>query len=101
MQREGDPDLNKMAQRVQNLIKLKKFYDQIDFRPEQRVAITKATIELTHPLGSSGLVENRSRSSNRIKNGAVVFNDDDRHDLSSHHSRPLYVTASITAVELK
>lgn len=34
MQSKGELDLNKMAQRVSNLFKFKKFYDQMDFNQE-------------------------------------------------------------------
>lgn len=34
MQPEGEPDMDKMAQRAQSLIKFKHFYDQMEFNPE-------------------------------------------------------------------
>lgn len=37
MQFECEPNLNKMAQRVQNLFMFKHLYDQMDFNPEQKV----------------------------------------------------------------
>lgn len=37
-----EPNLNQMAQRAQNLSKLKNFYDEMDFHPEQRFSITKS-----------------------------------------------------------
>lgn len=33
MQPDGEPNLDKMAQRVQNLFKCKHFYNQMDFNP--------------------------------------------------------------------
>lgn len=39
-QSEIEPDLDQMAQKVQDLLKFKSFYDQMDFNPEQRLAIT-------------------------------------------------------------
>lgn len=59
MQFQGEPDLNKMAQWVQNLFKFKNLYDQMDFHLEQRLAIMKAIIELTDPPRNSNLVESR------------------------------------------
>lgn len=46
---EGEVDLDRMAQRVTTLLKFKHFYDQIDFKPYQRLAITKSIIELIGP----------------------------------------------------
>lgn len=34
MQPEGEPNLDKIAQQVQKLFKLKKFYDHMNFSPE-------------------------------------------------------------------
>lgn len=67
MQPDGKIDLDKMAQRVQGLFKLTKFYDHINFTPEQRFAITKSTIELTDLSGSSSLAENRSSRKNMFE----------------------------------
>lgn len=53
----------------------------MDFGPQYRLAITKSTIELTDPTGSSSLVKNRSRRSNRFENGVVVIYDNDRCNL--------------------
>lgn len=47
MQLEGDPNVDKMAQQVQNLFKFSDFYDQMNFNPEQRSAMTKAIIKLS------------------------------------------------------
>lgn len=46
---EGEVDLDRMAQRVTTLLKFKHFYDQIDFKLDQRLAITKSIIELIGP----------------------------------------------------
>lgn len=67
MQPEDEPDLEKMAHRVQNLFKFKSFYDYIDFSLEQRLAIIKAIIMLTDPSGSSNIVERRSRRNNSLR----------------------------------
>lgn len=56
MQPEGKLDLDKMAQRVQNLFKFERFYDQM---VKQRLAITKCIIELADPLESYGLFKRR------------------------------------------
>lgn len=40
MQPEDEPDLDRMAQRMQDLFN-SRFYDQIDFSLEWRLAITK------------------------------------------------------------
>lgn len=63
----------------------------MDLSLEERLAITKGIIKLTDQLGSSGLVENRLRSSNRFENSTVVSYGNDWRDLLSHHN-PLYVT---------
>lgn len=61
MQHEGEPDIDRIAQWVQNLFKFKHYYDQMDFSPKQRLAISKSIIQLTDPSGSYGFVENRPR----------------------------------------
>lgn len=70
MHAEDEPDLDKMEW-VQNLFKFKHFYDQMDFVPEQRLAITKSIIELTDPSMSCGLVEKSSR--NRFDDCTILF----------------------------
>lgn len=55
-----EPDLDQMAQGVQNLFKFKNFYDQMDFSSKQRLAITEN-------------VEKRTRRNNRFEGNAVVF----------------------------
>lgn len=82
-------------------MKFIKFYDQVDFGPEHRIAITKAIIELTDPSGSSGLTKTWPRGNNRFEDIAMVFCDYDCPDLPNHHNRSLYVTARIREVELK
>lgn len=47
MQPEGELDLDKIAQHVQNLFKFMNFYDQMDFNAEQCLASSKAIVELT------------------------------------------------------
>lgn len=55
---EGEPHLDRMAQQVQNLFKLKKVYDQVDFKAYQHMEITKAIIKITDSLGGSDLIQN-------------------------------------------
>lgn len=43
---EVEPSLILLARRVQNIYKFQNFSDQMDFHPNQHIAITKATIEL-------------------------------------------------------
>lgn len=97
---EGVPDLNNMGERVQHLYKFKHFYDQMDFNPEQRLAITKSIIELTDPSESCDLVEGRSRCRSRFDATVTMFYDVDRHRPTTH-SRSLYVSTSMNGVELK
>lgn len=49
---EGEPDLDLMAQQVQKLFKFRKFYVQMDFGVEQRLAITKVIIKLADHRGA-------------------------------------------------
>lgn len=100
IQPKSKPDLDEMAQQVQNLLKFKHFYNQKDFNPKQRMAINKSIIELTDPSGNCGLVESRSRRSNKFEDGTVVFYDNERCDLPSSHTRPLYVNANVKGIEL-
>lgn len=55
MQSQSEPDLDKMAQRVQSLVKFNHFYDHINFNPKQRLAIKKKVIELTNPSRAMAL----------------------------------------------
>lgn len=41
MQLEGEPNLRKMAKRVENLFKFEHFYDQMKLNPEKRLVITR------------------------------------------------------------
>lgn len=59
-QPEGESDLDKMAQQVQNLFNIINFYDQMNFNSKQRLAITKDITELIDPSRSSGLAKKRS-----------------------------------------
>lgn len=70
---EGEPDLEKVAQQIQNLFKLKIFYDQIDFNIEQRLTNIKVIIELTDPSGSSNLFQSRWRRNSRFEDITVVL----------------------------
>lgn len=46
-----------MAQWVQNVLKFRNFYDQIDFSPELCLAITKVIIKLINPSRGSILTK--------------------------------------------
>lgn len=83
----------KMAQWVQNLLKFKDFYDQIDFNSQKRLAMTKSTIALTDPKGNCGLVESRLRRNSRFEDGTVVFFDNERSDLLSTHDLDMSLLA--------
>lgn len=50
-------DLDMMAQQVQNLFNFRNFYVLMDLTAEQRLAITKAIIEVTDLSGGSNLVQ--------------------------------------------
>lgn len=84
-----------------DLLKFKNFYDQIDFSPGKRLVITKAIIELTEPSGSSNVVESKRRRNNRFNDNAVVFHENDRHNITSQHNCPLYMIVKVRDVELK
>lgn len=101
MKHEGDLDLDQMTQRLQNLFKFKNFYDQVDFNREQMLTIMKAIIELTNMLGSSNLVESRTRRNNKFDDNAVVFNENDQGEVPSQHNRPLQATVKVRDVEPK
>lgn len=73
MQLEGESNLDKMAHRLQNVFKFRHVYDQIDFSPEQRLAITKAILKLANPSESCGLDEKRLKRSNRFEDSAIMF----------------------------
>lgn len=67
MKLEGEPNLDQMAQQVQNIFKLKNLYDQMVFSPKQKPVITKAVIELTHSSGSSNLLRTGRREAKGSK----------------------------------
>lgn len=73
----------------------------MDFNPKQRLAITKSIIELTDPSGNYGLVKRRLRKNDRFDDGAIMFYDNERHNLSSSHNRPLFVIACVNEVKFK
>lgn len=56
---EGELDLDRIAQQVQNLFKFRNFYDHMNFNAQQRLAITKAIIELIDSFGGSDLTQRR------------------------------------------
>lgn len=53
----GEPDLDQMAQQVQNLLKFKSFYDHMDFDASQCIAITKVTNKFINSSGGSDFVQ--------------------------------------------
>lgn len=54
-----EPNLDRMAERVQNLFEFKQFYNQVDFSMEDRFSITKCIFELTDPSESYKLIKKR------------------------------------------
>lgn len=58
---EGECDVDQVAERIQHVHKFKHFYDQMDFNPEQSLAITKSIIELIDSSEICGIVEGRPR----------------------------------------
>lgn len=99
IQPEDEPDKDNMDQQVQSSLKFRNFYDQIDFSAEQRLAITKAIINLTDPSGGCGVFERRPRGGSILKT-AIVFYRNDMQDIHDHHNWSLYVTASVRDVDL-
>lgn len=87
---KAEPNLDKMTKKVQHLHKSKRFYEQIEFNSEQKLAITKSIIKLTDPIESCQLVERRSRRRSRFDDAAVVFYDNDRQPSNHPQSTTLY-----------
>lgn len=58
----------------------------MDFNLEQRLAITKAIIELTDPLEISNLVEKESRINNLFEDSALIFYENNRRDVPTQHN---------------
>lgn len=58
---EGEPDFDCVAQHVQSSLQFKTVYNQMDFSAEQRLAITKAIIELTDLSAGLDLAKRRLR----------------------------------------
>lgn len=77
-----EPNLDKMAERVQHLHKFRHFYGQMDLNLEQRLAITKSIIKLTDPAENCKLVKGRSRHRSK-------FDDDVRFMLMTGAASPL------------
>lgn len=73
----------------------------MDFDSKQRIAITKAILELTDSIEGVNLIEKRTRKSNRFENNLLVFYENNRRDVPTQHNRPLYVIANVRDVELK
>lgn len=72
----------------------------MDFRAEQRLAITKVIIQPTDLLGGSSLVERRSLVGRKYEDNAIFY-ENDSQDIARHQNRPLYVTASVREVVLR
>lgn len=70
---EGEPNLDMMAQRAENLFKFKNFYDQMDISPEECLAITKAIIELINPSRGSGLIKRKSQGGDKFEGNYLNF----------------------------
>lgn len=60
-QPEVEQDLDQRTLKVQELFKFKSVYDQMDFNSKQRLAITKAILELKDSTESVNFVERRTR----------------------------------------
>lgn len=73
----------------------------MDFDSKQRLAITKAILELTDSAEGVNLVEKRTRKNNRFEDNTLVFYENNRRDVPTQHNRPLYVTTNVRDVELK
>lgn len=91
-QLEVELDLDQRAQKVQDLFEFKSLYDQMDFNPEQNLAITKAIIKLKDSTEDSNLVERKPRRKNQFEDNMLVFYESNCKDVSTQHYRPLYVT---------
>lgn len=96
---DGKPDLGMITRQVQNLFRY--FYNQMDFSPEQRLAITKVIIELTDPSGGSSLVKRRPQQGGKFEGNSLTFFESDAQGLLSHYKRPMHVTASIRDAKLQ
>lgn len=75
-----------MAQHVQNLFKLKMFYDKMNFGADQCLEITKAIFELTDSYEGSGFVKILSRGGWRFEDTVMVLYEKDRKIFPSHHN---------------
>lgn len=58
----------------------------MDFSPKQRLAITKAIINLTNPSRNSGFAKNILGQSSRFEDNRVVFHHNERRNIPSHHN---------------
>lgn len=73
----------------------------MDFNLEQRLAITKAIIELTDSSERSNLIKKKPKRNNRFEDSALVFYENNRKDVSTQHNRPLHITTKVREIELK
>lgn len=54
---EPEPDLDQMARQIQNWLKFRNFYNQMDFNLDQCLAITKAMVGLNNLSGGFDLAK--------------------------------------------
>lgn len=100
MMSESNLDLDRMAQHVQNLFKLKNFYDEMDFDAGRGFAIMKEIIELTDPLGGLGSDKKATCGGRRFEDNSMVSTKMIGRPCLIPY-RPLYVIAHVHDVELK
>lgn len=100
-----EQDLDQKALKVQELFKFKSFYDQMDFSSKQRLATTKAILELTDSTEIVNFFERRIGKNIWFEDNALVFmritSEMYRRDVPTQLNRPLYITAKVQDVELK
>lgn len=58
----------------------------MDFNPEQRLAITKAIVELI-AAESSNLIERKPRRNDLFEDNALIFYENNRKDVPTQHNR--------------
>lgn len=100
-QPEEESDLDQRALKVQELFKFNSFYNQMDFSPRQRLAITKAIMDLTGSTERVNFVEKRAGKNNRFEDNALVFYENNRRDVPTQHNRPLYITTRVRDTEMR
>lgn len=65
----------------------------MDFKADQRLAITKVIIEVTISSGGLGTVHDRSYRRKRFEDSAMIYYERDMAILLNNHNSPLYVIA--------